>query len=46
MLNFYDLVKSSELTENKAGQFSEEIKKVWRETNKTEFLPKLMNEKL
>ena len=41
LLNFYDLVKSSELTENKAGQFSEEIKKVWRETNKNRIFAKI-----
>ena len=41
MLGFYDLVKSSEMTENKAGQFSEEIKKVWWETNKNRIFAKI-----
>ena len=41
LLRFYDLVKSSEMTENKAWQLSEEIKEVWWETNKNRIFAKI-----
>ena len=41
LLSFYDVVKSSEMTENKAWQLSEEIKEAWWETNKNRIFAKI-----